>query len=103
MTTRRELLNQEYTPQSIGSNRLNKSINKELKQSISSNRLDIRVQGLHTKLQGILNDKSYEIAHTYKIAKTFNDADIYQVADYCQRKAIHPGKAFVTIFHKKMA
>lgn len=89
----------DLTPQSI------ESIDKDLKQSIGSinnNRLDTRVQGLHISLRGRLNDDNYDIAHTYKIAKLFSDAEIYKVAEYCQRKADKPGRAFVTIFKKKL-
>lgn len=111
MTTRAELLQREYPKQSIELQSINdnkeqsmelQSITKEVKLSTIDNRLETRVQTLHFQLQDMLNDTAYDIAHTYKIAKYFDDVDIYQVAEYCRRKANMPGRAFVTIMSKKM-
>jgi len=65
--------------------------------------LDNRVKGLHLKLQEQLKDTTYELGYTYKIAKKFSDYEIYKVSDYCVRKARTPGRAFVSIFEKKLA
>lgn len=71
---------------------------KETKQSS----LDNRVKSLHLKLIERLNDTQYDIGHTYKIARLFSDYEIVSVADYCIRKANHPGRAFVALFEKKI-
>lgn len=83
------------TPQSIIESRGN----KEFKYSS----IDNRVRGLHTRLVEMLKDPNYDIGHAYLIAKQFSDFDILSAADYCVRKANHPGKAFVGLFAKKMA
>lgn len=88
------MTNKLESMQSILDSRLNKSSNQSI--------IDNRVKGLHTKLCSMLNDSDYNIGHTYKIAKRFSDYDIYNVADYCSRKANRPGRAFVAIFQKKL-
>jgi hypothetical protein len=59
---------------------------KEFKQSSIDNRVK----------------SNYDIGHTYKISK-FSEKEIYDLAEWCARKANTPGKAFVSIFEKKLA
>lgn len=74
---------------------------KEIKHS----NLDNRVKSLHLKLIEQLRDPNYDqgLGYTYKITKRFSDYEILSAAEYCARKATHPGKAFVALFEKKMA
>jgi len=74
-----------------------REINEANKSSI-----DNRVKGIHSKLQQQLRDESYELGYTYKIMKKFSENEIYQVSEYCTRKANNPGRAFVAIFEKKL-
>ena len=70
-------------------------------KAINKSSIDNRVKKLHSELCERLKDDTYELGHTYKIAK-FSDYDIFQLADWCARKANTPGKAFVSIFEKKL-
>jgi hypothetical protein len=72
-------------------------------KAINNSSIDNRVRGLHIRLVDQLRDGQYDIGHTYKIAKRFSDHEIVSAAEYCVRKATHPGKAFVALFEKKMA
>lgn len=76
--------------------------NREIKE-IKQSSIDNRVKGIHAKLCSLLHDDNYNLGHTSKIVGRFSEAEIYQVADYCVRKANHPGKAFVALFEKKLA
>jgi hypothetical protein len=71
---------------------------KEFKQSS----IDNRVKSIHEQLCKQLRDSNYDIGHTYKISK-FSEKEIYDLAEWCARKANTPGKAFVSIFEKKLA
>jgi len=79
------------------------SITRE-KQSFkqSSNRLTPKMKVIHSELVKMLGDTNYSVGHTFKIADLFSESEIYQVAEYCTRKANHPGRAFVAIFEKKL-
>ena len=70
-------------------------------KEINQSSIDNRVRKLHSELCERLKDDNYELGHTYKIAK-FSDFEIYKLADWCVRKAHTPGKAFVSIFEKKL-
>jgi len=90
------MLQKAVTLESIIEYRETKEAN-EIKQSS----IDNRVRKLHSDLCERLKDDNYELGHTYKIAK-FSDFEIYKLADWCARKANTPGKAFVSIFEKKL-
>lgn len=66
--------------------------------------IDSRVKSLHLRLTEQLKDPNYDqgLGYTYKIAKKFSDYDILSAAEYCARKANHPGKAFISLLEKKL-
>lgn len=78
-------------------------IDNRKEQSSKQSIIDNRVKELHQRLCSILNDTSYGIGHTYKIAKKLTDYDILTVADYCKRKANIPAAAFIAICDKKIS
>ena len=80
--------------QSIIDNRRERSSNQSI--------IDNRVRSLHERLIKTLQDESYGIGHTYKIARKLSDYDILTVADYCSRKADRPAAAFITLCKRKM-
>ena len=73
-------------------------------KEINNSSLDNRVKSLHTRLVEQLRDPNYdkELGYTYKIARAFSDFEIVSAADYCVRKANHPGRAFVSLLEKKL-
>lgn len=77
---------------------------ERLKEAKHSN-LDNRVKSLHLRLTEQLKDPNYDqgLGYTYKIATRFSDYEIISAAEYCVRKANHPGRAFVSLFEKKLA
>lgn len=83
--------------------RVQSIIDTRYEQSSNKSIIDNRVRGLHDTLIKMLDDSSYDIGYTYKIAKKLSDYDIVKVAEYCQRKANNPGKAFISICEKKIA
>jgi len=78
---------------------------ERLKQLNSNLEINTRVKSLHTRLTEQLRDPNYDqgLGYTTKIAKRFSDYEILSAAEYCARKASHPGRAFVGLFEKKMA
>ena len=78
---------------------------ERLKHLNSNLEIDTRVKSLHTQLSKQLRDPNYDqgLGYTHKIAKRFSDYEILSAADYCTRKANHPGKAFIALFEKKLA
>ena len=78
---------------------------ERLKHLNSNLEINTRVKSLHLRLTEQLGDPKYDqgLGYTTKIAQVFSDYEILSAADYCVRKANHPGKAFVALFEKKLA
>ena len=83
---------------------VNSSLESRGTKGSKNSSIEPRVERTKEKLRSMLKDDSYDKqgGYTHILLKSFSEAEIYDVADYCTRKANSPGRAFVAIFQKKL-